>query len=161
MSKVKKGKNQPKIAEPQIRDPQQESSYAKRMKKSYLEAYIRNKLNGNYHATRCKAILEQIDKKQFGIFNGLYYNEDCLKAEFLITKHTAVKSFAGAQTCVVELIKLGMTHVEIDKHYNDFLDASTFFKQDEDFQKFSDGDEIAEVDVARFVDSDDGPNSKE
>jgi hypothetical protein len=122
------------------------------MKSTYLDAFIRNKIAGNYHAVRCRALLDQINSKQFGLWNGIMYTEECLSAEYWLAKHAAIKAFAGAQVAEIELVKLGVSILEIREHFKKFQD-SQIFRDDKDYSEFMDD---CDDKTAHFVEGDDG-----
>jgi hypothetical protein len=124
-----------KVAKP-IEEPiKKDNAYVERMKSLHLDAFIKNKLNGNYHAVRARAILDQVKKEEFGMWNGIVYTKECLEAEYWLAKHSAIKSFAGAQVNFVELKKLGSTPEEVNAHFKSFIDSDIF---KEDYSEFMD-----------------------
>ena len=122
------------------------NAYNLRMRAAYLDSFVKHKLAGNYHATRCNALLSQIDKKEFGMWNGIVYTEECLSAEYWLAKHSAIKAFAAAQVAEQELLKVGLSKEEVYAHFKKFQDSELFSP---DYSEFRDD---ADDTTAHFVD---------
>lgn len=115
--------------------PKNNNAYVDRNKNLYLDSYLKNKLNGNFHLSRANAILEQLERKEFGVWNGVLYTKECLESEYWLAKHSAIKSFAGVQVCLVELSKLGIMKNEAEAYLEKFLNSKI---QLEDYSDFID-----------------------
>jgi anaerobic ribonucleoside-triphosphate reductase len=111
----------------------------------YLDSFVKSKLTGNYHASRAVSILSQIQKGEFGMWNGILYTKECLEAEYWLAKHSAIKNFAAAQISIIELKKVGLTEKEAYDHFKKFQDAKLFT---EDYSEFM---EDHDDKTARFV----------
>lgn len=90
---------------------------------NYLEQYVLGKIKGNYFLCRCNDMIKQIEERNFGMFNGLMYSEDSVRAEYYMFKQSAIKCFASAQVAKTELLKMGVAEKDIDIYLNNFLET--------------------------------------
>lgn len=111
------------------------------MKKMHLESYVINRLKANYYASICKDIAKQIENKQFGLQNGKLVSEDTLAAEYLLSKHSAIRLFAATQTAKEQYIEKGGNEEELSARLKEYVEGQ-IFRDDDNYSSFKDEDSM-------------------